>query len=64
MRGGAKDNNIKKAPDHFEEDEDDVGDVEENLNNIPRGRPGPNQNFQTSTSENPNRGMQIDQRGA
>jgi hypothetical protein len=60
MGGAAKDKNIKKAPQHFEDDEDDVGDVEENLNGGPRGRPGPQSNFQTNTSENPNRGMHID----
>lgn len=39
---------------------DDVGDVEENLGGGPRGRPGPSNNYQTATSENQNRGMQID----
>jgi hypothetical protein len=41
MGGAARDGNIKRAPEHFEEEEDDVGDVEENLNGGPRGRPGP-----------------------
>ena len=63
MGGVAKDKNVKRAPEHFEDEEDDVGDVEENMNGG-RGRPGPQSNFQTNTSENPNRGMQIDQRGA
>ncbi len=39
--GAGRDGNVKRAPEHFEEDEDDVGDVEENLNGGPRGRPGP-----------------------
>ena len=49
---------IKRAPEGFEDEEDDVGDVEENLN---RGRPGPRGGYQTQ--ENQNRGMQIDQNG-
>ena len=63
MGRGAGNGNIKRAPDHFEDDDDNVGDVDENVNGGPRGRPGVTSNFQTNTSENPNRGMQIDQRG-
>ena len=59
-----KDMNHKRVPDNFDDDEDDVGDVEENLGSGPRGRPGPMGNYQTATSENPNRGMQMDPRGS
>lgn len=59
-----KDLNHKRVPDNFEDDEDDVGDVEENLGSGPRGRPGPMGGYQTATSENPNRGMQMDSRGS
>ena len=63
MRGRDKDPALKRAPDNFEDEEDDVGDVEENLGGGPRGRPGPQRNYQTATTENQNNGMQIDQRG-
>lgn len=53
MRGGAHLNDPKRVPANFEEDEDDVGDVEENLGGGPRGRPGPSGNqYRTATTEN------------
>jgi hypothetical protein len=39
MGGLAADKAIKRAPEGFDDEDDDVGDVEEGVN---RGRPGPN----------------------
>ena len=44
MGSHANDHPMKRAPDGFDEEDDDVGDVEENLN---RGRQGPRNNYQT-----------------
>lgn len=38
MGGAAGDPAMKKVPDNFDEDDDDLGDIEENAD---RGRPGP-----------------------
>lgn len=46
MGGIATNKQIKRAPDGFDDEDDDVGDIEENLN---RGRPGPQT---TSYSQN------------
>lgn len=48
---------MKKAPGNFE-DEEDVGDVDDNLNI--QGKPGPSGKYQADNG----RGMAIDQRGA
>jgi len=45
MGRGARDGNIKRAPEHFEDDDDNVGDVDENVHGGPRGRPGVTSNF-------------------
>ena len=51
---------MKRAPDGFEDEDDDIGNVEENLG--ARGRPGLGGNtYHTETAGN--KGMAIDQRG-
>ena len=54
---GVNDAKMKKAPANFDDEDDDVGDVEENAQ--VRGRPGPAMNQGAD-----NKGMAIDQRGA
>lgn len=52
---------IKRAPSDFEDEDDDIGEVEEGVEN--RGRPGVRNNYQSES--NPTTAtMQIDQRGS
>jgi hypothetical protein len=57
IKGQVNDKGMKKAPAGFDDEDDDMGDIEDQVDN--RGRPGPNTKYQTETSK----GMAMDKAG-